>query len=71
MISFKWRLISDIVTGLSTALFYANSIANEREKNYEQKRNGKRKSERERGKARENRGEKEELVSGEFPSLSR
>lgn len=31
-IPFNWRLISDIVTGLSSAaLFYANSIANERE----------------------------------------
>jgi len=36
----------------------------------ESKRNGKRKRKRKR-EARENGGEKEELVSGEFPSLSR
>lgn len=29
-IPFKRRLISDIVTGLSTALFYANSIVDKR-----------------------------------------
>lgn len=46
---FKRRLIFDIVTGLSTALFYANSIADERgEKNCGQKRNGEREREEDR-----------------------
>lgn len=45
-IPFKRRLISDIVIGLSTALFYANSTADKRgEKNCGQKRNGERERE--------------------------
>jgi len=48
-IPFKRSLISDIVIGLSIALFYANNIADKRgEKNRGQKRNGEREREEDR-----------------------
>lgn len=48
-IPFKRRLISNIVTGLLTALFYTYSIADKRgEKNYGQKGNGEREREEDR-----------------------